>query len=78
MNRPKTAGGKKTVGFLMHGTKIEPPEEHKSQLLNTGNQFKNVKTDFKNSKAREFETFKQIPRFSHANLAVINPPPFKE
>lgn len=27
--RPKTAGGKKSVGFALTGTKIEPPDDYK-------------------------------------------------
>ena len=33
--------------------------------------------EFTVEKAREFETFKQIPKYSHATLAVIHPSPVK-
>ena len=55
--RPKTAGGKKSVGFSLHGTQIEAPVDYKFQQ-GASNQFKNVKTDFKVAKAKEFESFK--------------------
>ena len=76
--RPKTAQskGKKSVGFSLTGTKIEPPDDY-TYSQGTTNKFKNYKSEFQTSKASEFESFKQIPRYSHASLAVIHPPPFK-
>lgn len=75
--RPKTQGAKKSVGFALTGTKINPPEDT-TYSLGQSNQFKNVKTDFKVNKAKEYESFLQIPKFSHAHMAVIHPPPFKK
>ena len=74
--RPKTAGCKKTVGFALTGTKIEPPDDHKYQQNVT--KFRNTKHEFLVAKAKEFETFHQIPRFTHALGAVIHPPPHRE
>ena len=37
-----------------------------------------MKCEFKVSKASEYESFKQIPKFNHVSMAVINPPPFKK
>jgi len=53
--RPKTAGSKKSVGFSLTGTKIEPPDDYKYQ--NTVSKFKNTKQDFYVAKAKEFESF---------------------
>lgn len=73
--RPKTAGGKKSVGFALTGTKIDPPDEYKNQQ--GMNKFKNTKENYYVNKAKEFESFHQIPKFSHALGAVIHPPPYK-
>jgi ASC-1-like (ASCH) protein len=72
--RPQTAG-KKKVGFALKGTKIEAPEDgypdHGQKKIST------TLLEFRVEKAREFETFKQIPKFTHAPLAVIHPSPEK-
>ena len=64
MKRPKTGNpgkGKKSVGFSLTGTKIEAPESY--QFSGTTASHTNTKTEFKVEKAREFESYKQIPRF---------------
>ena len=79
--RPKTAGGKpakKSVGFSLQGTKIEPPEDDYQRSTGTSNKFKNTKEEFFVAKAKEFESFKNLPRFSHAMGAVIHPRPVKK
>ena len=75
--RPKTQGAKKSVGFALTGTKIGPPDDT-TYTQGQSHQFRNMKTDFAVNKAKEYESFLQIPKFSHANMAVIHPPPFKK
>lgn len=78
--RPKTAGGKpakKSVGFALQGTKIEAPDEDYQYSKGASNKYKNVKEEFYVAKAKEFESFKNLPRFSHAMGAVIHPRPVK-
>jgi hypothetical protein len=77
--RPKTAASnkaKKSVGFSLTGTKIEPPDDY---VFSQGQTKASTthKSEFYVAKAKEFESFKQIPRYSHATLAVIHPPPLK-
>jgi len=77
--RPKTSAntkGKKSVGFSLTGTKIEPPDDYQYQLgPNASKSSGNIKEEFYVAKAKEFETFKNLPRFSHAMQAVIHPRP---
>lgn len=75
--RPTTAGKKKTVGFSLTGTKIEPPDDYKYQQGIT-NKFSTVKSDFKVAKAKEFQTFQQLPKFSKPLGAIIHPPPHRQ
>jgi len=77
--RPKTAQNpkaKKSVGFSLTGTKIEPPDDFEYPKGHV-NKHANLKTTHNVSKAKEFESFKQIPRYSHVPMAVINPSPVK-
>lgn len=71
--RPQTA--KKKVGFALKGTKIEAPDMSIDQTQNR--LMRSTLLEFKVEKAKEFESFKNIPRFSHAPLAVIHPSPTK-
>lgn len=75
--RPNTAGTKKSVGFSLRGTKIDAPSDDPKYQGETTNKFKNMKNDFSVAKAKEYESIYQLPKFSHATGAVINPPPFK-
>ena len=77
MKRPPT--GKKNLGITRSVTKIvasnagnrassarQPPDEKRV--------LKQTKLEFNVAKAKEFETFKQIPKFSKPKLSVIHPP----
>ena len=79
-SRPKSAaaGGKqkKSVGFSLHGTKIEAPSDDQYGQSNFGKIER--KYEFKVSKAQEIEEFRNLPRFSHSPLAVIHPPVRRE
>lgn len=74
--RPKTQGTKKSVNFALTGTKIGPPDDV-TQSKGISNQYRNTQTEFRVNRAKEYESFLNIPKFSHQNMAVIHPPPFK-
>lgn len=79
MKRPKstaTGRAKKSVGFSMHGTSIEAPDAVYGTAANFGQVQR--KLEFKVSAAKEFEKFRQIPKYSHSSLAVIHPSPTRE
>ena len=75
-SRPRTGKAKKSVGFSLTGTKIEAPEEQLA-VQGTKNKMQRRKPNYNVSKAHEFESFRQLPKYSHASLAVIHPPPKK-
>ena len=78
MKRPKSAAAaakKKSVGFSSHNQTIDAPENAYA-APNFGVIAK--KLEFQVSRAKDFETFKQIPRYSHSPLAVIHPAAVRE
>ena len=74
--RPKTQGAKKSVGFSLRGTKIEAPTADTTMYAETTSKKPAAQSEFKTNKAKEYENIYQLPKFSHAVGAVINPPPF--
>jgi hypothetical protein len=66
MKRPKstaTGRAKKSVGFSMHNQTIEPPAE---KYVDTNFGKIDKKLEFRVERAKEFESFRQIPKYSHA------------
>ena len=61
---------KRKVDFLSK----QPENDMNQSLKKTFNQ---VHFEFILSKAKEFESFKQIPKFSKTRLGVIHPSPIK-
>ena len=72
--RPQT--GKKKVGFSLNGTKIEAPDMSGTDMVKT-QALRSTLLEFHVEKAKEFESFRQIPKYSHKPLAVIHPSPTK-
>ena len=60
----------------MHGQRIEAPDAVYGTTANFGKIEK--KLEFRVEKAKEFESFRQIPKYKHASLAVIHPSPTRE
>lgn len=71
----------KKVGFALPGAEAsgDAPKDAAEPASPTRQraQFKQATMDIYVAKAREFESFKQMPRFSHPLGAVIHPSPSK-
>ena len=80
-NSPKKA--QKKVGFAIQGTSIEAQGDAPGSAAEAASptrqrgQSRQATLDIYVAKAKEFESFKQMPRFSHALGAVIHPSPTK-
>ena len=78
--RPQTAvkpATKKKVGFALQGTKIEAPDtiDMDASMQHAKGRARITQKEVYVEKAKEFESFKQIPKYSHPALAVIHPSP---
>lgn len=69
--RPQTEKvNKRKIDFLSNQSQNDMNQSHKKTL-------KQVQIEFILSKAKEFESFKQIPKFTKTRLGVIHPSPVK-